>query len=136
MNDTINMTWLRLQSKLSVINPALSKEIIDDIKSLVELEQKAVKNLQLLEVKAWHLLAGDIIFDLHKKTLHKVNYCEYRINCQFNIEKDNKEILVDYGNDEPCDYFAENSELYILVDIAEVASIHNRPKPKWEEWDC
>lgn len=135
MNDTINITWLRLQSKLSVINPALSSEIIDDIKSLVELEQKTVKNLQLLEIRAYHLIAGDIIFDLHKKTLHRVKYCEYRTNCQFNIEKGNKEILVNYGNDEPTDYFREDSELYILVDLAEVASIHNRPKPEWEDED-
>ena len=135
MNDTINMTWLRLQSKLSVINPVLSSEIINDIKSLVELEQKAVKNLQLLEIDAYHLISGDIIFDMYKKTLHKVKYCEYRSNCQFNIEKEHKEILVDYGNDEPCDYFEENSKLYILVDLAEVASIHNRPKPEWEDED-
>lgn len=133
MNDALNILWLSLQGKLSSLNQNLSAAITQDIKAIIELEQKAVKNLQLIEIRAWHLIPGDVIFDLHNKTLHKVKYCEYRKNCQFNIDKDNKEILVDYGNDLPCDYFKENATLYILVDIANIASIHNRPEPEWEE---
>lgn len=133
MNDAVNVLWLSLQGKLSSLNSHLASAITQDVKAIIELEQKLVKNLQLIEINSYQLLKGDVIFDPHKKTLHKVNYCEYRKNCQFNIDKDNKEILVDYGNDEPCDYFLDSSQLYILVDIADIASIHKRPEPKWEE---
>lgn len=133
MNDALNVLWLSLQGKLSSLNQNLSAAITQDIKAIVELEQKLVKNLQLIEINAYQLIQGDVIFDPHKKTLHKVKYCEYRKHCQFNIAKDNKEILVDYGNDEPCDYFLDISKLYILIDMADIASIYNRPEPEWEE---
>lgn len=133
MNDALNIAWLNLQGKLSALNTTLANEIITNVKAIVEMEQKNVKNLQLLEVKAYHLIKGDIIFDLSNKTLHKIQYCEYRKNCQFNIKKENKEILVSYGDDIPCDYFEEMSDLYILVDIGEIANIKNRPEPEWED---
>lgn len=133
MNDALNVLWLNLQGRLSSLNSHLASAITQDIKAIIELEQKLVKNLQLIEIQAYHLIKGDVIFDPHKKTLHKINYCEYRKHCQFNIDKENKEILVDYGNDEPCDYFSDNSTLFILVDIADIASIHKRPEPEWEE---
>ena len=135
MNDALNVLWLSLKGKLSSMNETLSSSILQDIKDIVELEQKAVQNLQLIEIRAWHLIKGDVIFDLHKKTLHKVKYCEYRRNCQFNIDKENKQILVDYGNDEPCDYFLDSSTVFILVNIADIVSVHNRPEPEWEDED-
>ena len=103
------------------------------MKLIVELERKDVKNLQLIEVQALHLCKGDVLFDLSKKRLHKIKYCEYRHNCQFNIEKGNKEILVEYEDGTTTDYFDHVSTVYILVDISEITNICNRPEPAWEK---
>lgn len=133
MNDSINMTWLRIKDKLSILQSELQNDIISDIRGLIELEQKAIKNLQLIEVLAFQLKKGDIIFDPSKKTLHRISFCEYRKNCQFNIPHENKEVLVHYKDDEPCDYYDHLAVLYILVDIGEIANIQVRPDPIWEE---
>jgi len=126
MDDALNTLWLKLDRTVSVLNDDLQYRIKKDVRDLVELEIKRVKKLQLIEVQACQLRVNDIVFDPNKKTLHKISYVEKRTQCQFNIPKDNNEILVMYDEDDPTDYFDYFAELYIMVDIGEIVHINKR----------
>lgn len=133
MNDILNKEWLELQGLLSGFSVPTQRIITDKVKSIVKLEQKNVKNLQLLTIQAFYLRQGDLVLNLDTKRVSKVRYCDYRINCQFNIEKGNKEVLVEYMDDTKVDYYNENTELVVLVDVAEIVNIYKREEPNWDE---
>jgi hypothetical protein len=133
MNAILNKEWLELQDLLSSFNFSVQQIITDKVKSIVELEQKNVKNLQLLTIRAFYLRQGDLVLNLDTKKVSKVKFVDYRINCQFNIEKGNKEVLVEYNDDTKVDYYNENTELVILVDVANIVNIHLREEPNWDE---
>ena len=107
--------------------------ILNKVKSIVELEQKNVRNFQLLTIRAFYLRKGDLVLNLDTKRVSKVKYCDYRKRCQFNIDKDNREILVEYTDDTAVDYYDENTELVVLVDVADIVNIHLREEPNWDE---
>ena len=133
MNDMLNKEWLELQGLISGFNSSVQRMINDKVKSIVELEQKNVRNLQLLTIRAIYLRKNDLVLNLDTKRVSKVKFCDYRINCQFNIEKGNKEILVEYTDDTAVDYYNENTELVVLVDVADIVNIHRREEPNWDE---
>jgi hypothetical protein len=133
MNNILNKEWLELLGLLSGFSTSVQRIINDKVKSIVELEQKNVQNLQLLTIRAFYLRKGDLVLNLDTKRTSKVKYCDYRINCQFNIEKGNKEILVEYTDDTAIDYYNENTELVLLVDVADLVNIHRREEPNWDE---
>ena len=87
----------------------------------------------MLTIQAFYLRKNDLVLNLDTKRVSKVKYAEYRINCQFNIEKGNKEILVEYTDDSKVDYYDENTELTVLVDVADIVNIHLREEPNWDE---
>ena len=124
---------LELNGLLSGFSIKTQKIITDKVKSIVKLEQKNVRNLQLLTIRAFYLRKNDLVLNLDTKRVSKVKYAEYRINCQFNIEKGNKEILVEYTDDTKVDYYNENTELVVLVDVADIVNIHIREEPNWDE---
>jgi wobble nucleotide-excising tRNase len=132
MNDTLNKCWLELEGLLSPLSDNVQRMIRNKVKSIVELEQKNVRNLVLLDINAYYLRKGDLVLNLDTKKVSKVKFCDYRINCQFNIEKSNKEILVEYEDDTAIDYYNENTQLVLLIDVADIVNIHNRPEPEWE----
>ena len=121
-----DLLMLDISNRLKLLPKEFESEVLEKIKTLIQLERKDVKNKQLFTVKAYNVRAGDLIFDYVKKTVSKIHYAEYRRRCQFNIDKDNNEMLFSYGEDEPCDYFDENEEVTLLLDIADVDSIYNR----------
>jgi hypothetical protein len=86
-----------------------------------------------LTIRAFYLRQGDLVLNLDTKKVSKVKFVDYRINCQFNIEKGNKEVLVEYNDDTKVDYYNENTELVILVDVANIVNIHLREEPNWDE---
>ena len=133
MNNILNKEWLELQGLLSEFSVPVQRIITDKVKSIVELEQKNVQNLQLLTIRAFYLRKGDLVLNLDTKRTSKVKYADYRINCQFNIEKGNKEILVEYTDDTKVDYYNEHTELTILVDVGDIVNIHLREEPNWDE---
>ena len=133
MNNILNKEWLELQGLLSGFSVPVQRIITDKVKSIVELEQKNVQNLQLLTIRAFYLRKGDLVLNLDTKRTSKVKYADYRINCQFNIEKGNKEILVEYTDDTKVDYYNEHTELTILVDVGDIVNIHLREEPNWDE---
>ena len=133
MNNILNKEWLELQGLLSGFSKPVQRIITDKVKSIVELEQKNVQNLQLLTIRAFYLRKGDLVLNLDTKRTSKVKYADYRINCQFNIEKGNKEILVEYTDDTKVDYYNEHTELTILVDVGDIVNIHLREEPNWDE---
>lgn len=133
MNNMLNKEWLELQGLLSGFSAHLQQIITDKVKSIVELEKKNVQNLQLLTIQAFYLRKNDLVLNLDTKRVSKVKYAEYRINCQFNIENGNKEILVEYTDDTKVDYYNENTELVVLVDVADIVNIHKREEPNWDE---
>ena len=133
MNNILNKEWLELQGLLSGFSKPVQRIITDKVKSIVELEQKNVQNLQLLTIRAFYLRKGDLVLNLDTKRTSKVKYADYRINCQFNIEKGNKEILVEYTDDTKVDYYNEHTELTILVDVGDIVDIHLREEPNWGE---
>ena len=133
MNNILNKEWLELQGLLSGFSVPVQRIITDKVKSIVELEQKNVQNLQLLTIRAFYLRKNDLVLNLDTKRVSKVKYCDYRINCQFNIENGNKEILVEYTDDTAIDYYNEHTELTILVDVADIVNIHKREEPNWDE---
>ena len=133
MNNILNKEWLELQGLLSGFSKPVQRIITDKVKSIVELEQKNVQNLQLLTIRAFYLRKGDLVLNLDTKRTSKVKYADYRINCQFNIEKGNKEILVEYTDDTKVDYYNEHTELTILVDVEDIVNIHLREEPNWDE---
>lgn len=133
MNNILNKEWLELQGLLSSLSTSVQRIITDKVKSIVQLEQKNVQNLQLLTIQAFYLRQGDLVLNLDTKRVSKVKYADYRINCQFNIEKGNKEILVEYTDATKVDYYNEHTELTILVDVADIVNIHLREEPNWDE---
>ena len=133
MNNILNKEWLEFQGLLSGFSNNVQQIITDKVKSVVELEKKNVQNLQLLTIQAFYLRKNDLVLNLDTKRVSKVKYAEYRINCQFNIEKGNKEILVEYTDDTKVDYYNENTELVVLVDVADIVNIHKREEPNWDE---
>lgn len=133
MNDTLNKEWLELQGLLSGFSVSVQRMITDKVKSIVELEQKNVQNLQLLTIRAFYLRRGDLVLNLDTKRVSKVKYCDYRKRCQFNVDKDNREILVEYTDDTKVDYYDENTELVLLVYVADIVNIHLREEPNWDE---
>lgn len=135
MNNILNKEWLELQGLLNGFSVAVQRIITDKVKSIIELEQKNVRNLQILTIRAFHLRKGDLVLNLDSKRVSKVKYCAYRKHCQFNIEKENKEVLVEYTDDTAIDYYNENTELVILVDVADIVNIHRREEPNWDEID-
>ena len=133
MNDTLNKEWLELQGLLGGFSSPVQRMVIDKVRSIVELEQKNVRNLQLLTIRAFYLRKGDLVLNLDTKRVSKVRYCDYRKRCQFNIDKDNREVLVEYTDDTKVDYYNENTELVVLVDVADIVNIHAREEPNWDE---
>lgn len=133
MNNILNKEWLELQGLLSGFSVPVQRIITDKVKSIVELEQKNVRNLQLLTIRAFYLRKNDLVLNLDTKRVSKVKYCDYRKNCQFNVDKDNREVLVEYTDDTAVDYYDENTELTILVDVADIVNIHLREEPNWDE---
>ena len=133
MNIILNKEWLELQGLLSGFSTSVQRIINDKVKSIIELEQKNVQNLQLLTIRAFYLRKGDLVLNLDTKRTSKVKYTDYRINCQFNIEKCNKEILVEYTDDNAVDYYNEHTELVLLVDVADIVNIYLREEPNWDE---
>ena len=124
---------LELQGLLSGFSIKTQKIITDKVKSIVKLEQKNVRNLQLLTIRAFYLRKNDLVLNLDTKRVSKVKYAEYRKRCQFNIDKDNREVLVEYTDDTKVDYYDENTELVVLVDVADIVNIYAREEPNWEE---
>ena len=133
MNDALNKEWLELQGLLGGFSSPVQRMVIDKVRSIVELEQKNVRNLQLLTIRAFYLRKGDLVLNLDTKRVSKVRYCDYRKRCQFNIDKDNREVLVEYTDDTKVDYYNENTELVVLVDVADIVNIHAREEPNWDE---
>ena len=133
MNIILNKEWLELQGLLSSFSTPVQRIITDKVKSIVELEQKNVRNLQLLTIRAFYLRKNDLVLNLDTKRVSKVKYCDYRKRCQFNIDKDNREVLVEYTDDTAIDYYNEHTELTILVDVADIVNIHLREEPNWDE---
>lgn len=133
MNDILNKEWLELQGLLSGFSVQTQRIITDKVKSIVKLEQKNVRNLQLLTIRAFYLRKNDLVLNLDTKRVSKVKYAEYRKRCQFNIDKDNREVLVEYTDDTKVDYYDENTELVVLVDVADIVNIYAREEPNWEE---
>lgn len=133
MNDVLNKEWLELQGLLGGFGNPVQRMVIDKVRSIVELEQKNVQNLQLLTIRAFYLRKGDLVLNLDTKRVSKVRYCDYRKRCQFNIDKDNREVLVEYTDDTKVDYYNENTELVVLVDVADIVNIHAREEPNWDE---
>ena len=133
MNDILNKEWLELQGLMSSFSTSVQRIITDKVKSIVKLEQKNVRNLQLLTIRAFHLRKNDLVLNLDTKRVSKVKYAEYRKRCQFNIDKDNREVLVEYTDDTKVDYYDENTELVVLVDVADIVNIYAREEPNWEE---
>ena len=133
MNDILNKEWLELQGLMSSFSTSVQRIITDKVKSIVKLEQKNVRNLQLLTIRAFYLRRGDLVLNLDTKKVSKVKYCDYRKRCQFNIDRDNREVLVEYTDDSKVDYYDENTELTVLVDVADIVSIHLREEPNWDE---
>lgn len=133
MNNILNKEWLELQGLLGGFSDSVQKMILDKVRNIVQLEQKNVKNLQLLTIQAFYLRKNDLVLNLDTKRVSKVRYCDYRINCQFNIEKGNKEVLVEYMDDTKVDYYNENTELVVLVDVADIVNIYKREEPNWDE---
>ena len=133
MNDALNKEWFELQGLLGGFSSPVQRMVIDKVRSIVELEQKNVRNLQLLTIRAFYLRKGDLVLNLDTKRVSKVRYCDYRKRCQFNIDKDNREVLVEYTDDTKVDYYNENTELVVLVDVADIVNIHAREEPNWDE---
>ena len=133
MNNILNKEWLELQGLLSSFSTPVQRIITDKVKSIVQLEQKNVQNLQLLTIQAFYLRQGDLVLNLDTKRVSKVKYADYRKRCQFNIDKDNREVLVEYTDDTAIDYYNEHTELTILVDVADIVNIHLREEPNWDE---
>ena len=133
MNDILNKEWLELQGLMSSFSTSVQRIITDKVKSIVKLEQKNVRNLQLLTIRAFYLRKNDLVLNLDTKRVSKVKYAEYRKRCQFNIDKDNREVLVEYTDDTKVDYYDENTELVVLVDVADIVNIHAREEPNWDE---
>lgn len=133
MNYILNKEWLELQGLMSGFSVPTQRIITDKVKSIVKLEQKNVKNLQLLTIRAFYLRQGDLVLNLDTKRTSKVKYAEYRKRCQFNIDKDNREVLVEYTDDSKVDYYDENTELVVLVDIADIVNVYAREEPNWDE---
>lgn len=133
MNDILNKEWLELNGLLVGFSVQTQRIITDKVKSIVELEQKNIQNLQLLTIRAFHLRKNDLVLNLDTKRVSKVKYAEYRKRCQFNIDKDNREVLVEYTDDTKVDYYDENTELVVLVDVANIVNIYAREEPNWEE---
>lgn len=133
MNDALNKEWLELQGLLGGFSSPVQRMVIDKVRSIVELEQKNVRNLQFLTIRAFYLRKGDLVLNLYTKRVSKVRYCDYRKRCQFNIDKDNREVLVEYTDDTKVDYYNENTELVVLVDVADIVNIHAREEPNWDE---
>ena len=133
MNNILNKEWLELQGLLGGFSSPVQRMITDKVKSIVELEQKNVKNLQLLTIRAFYLRKGDLVLNLDTKRVSRVRYCDYRKRCQFNIDKDNREVLVEYTDDTKVDYYDENTKLVVLVDVADIVNIHKREEPNWDE---
>lgn len=133
MNDILNKEWLELNGLLVGFSVQTQRIITDKVKSIVELEQKNIQNLQLLTIRAFYLRKNDLVLNLDTKRVSKVKYAEYRKRCQFNIDKDNREVLVEYTDDSKVDYYDENTELVILVDVADIVNIYAREEPNWDE---
>ena len=133
MNTLLNKEWLELQGLLSGFSVPVQRIIIDKVKSIIEIEQKNIRNLQILTIRAFHLRKNDLVLNLDTKRVSKVKFCDYRKRCQFNIEGNNKQILVEYTDDTSVDYYDENTELSILIDVADTVNIHRREEPNWDE---
>lgn len=71
MNNTLNKEWLELQGLLSGFSVPVQRIITDKVKSIVELEQKNVQNLQLLTIRAFYLRKGDLVLNLDTKRVFK-----------------------------------------------------------------
>lgn len=133
MNDILNKEWLELQGLLGGFNNSVQRMVLDKVRSIVELEQKNIQNLQLLTIRAFYLRKGDLVLNLDTKRVSRVKYCDYRKRCQFNIDENNREVLVEYTDDTKVDYYDENTELTVLVDVADIVNIHLREEPNWDE---
>lgn len=133
MNDMLNKEWLELQGLLGGFSTTVQRMILGKVRNIVQLEQKNVQNLQFLTIRAFYLRKNDLVLNLDTKRVSRVKYCDYRKRCQFNIDKDNREVLVEYTDDTKVDYYDENTELTVLVDVADIVNIHLREEPNWDE---
>lgn len=120
MHDTLNKLKLQLDSLMNTISDDLKDSINEIIDSIVEQEISRVKNMAMLQCRAYMLRKGDLILDYSDKSITEITYAAKRTECQFNVPKENTEILVMYREDNPCDYFMPDDQVTILIDITEI----------------
>lgn len=88
------------------------RNLIDDY---TKEKVKKVSKIQLMDIPAYCLRAGDIIFDLQKKTLSKVQYVSH-YDARWDDNKPNT-IMISYGEDYDCDNVEIHSTVTIAIDL-------------------
>lgn len=87
------------------------------IQDLVKNKIKEVSRTQFIEIPANCLKGGDIIFDLKKKYIQRIQYVS-PYDATHSGKSDNT-ICICYGDDYDCDNVGINSEVTILIDTAD-----------------
>jgi len=105
-------------SKLNEIMCFASDETQQHIRSEVINMLTQIQSQQLLEIKCRHLHAGDLVLDLHKKSLHEVDYTSH-YDSTMNDGASNT-IMVCYIGEDDAENFDINSDVTILIDKAEL----------------
>lgn len=115
------LEFANIDTKLKVRN------IIDNY---VDDKLKKLSRTQLIDIPAHCLVQGDIIFDLQRKYIQRVEYVS-PYDATSNNGRHNT-IMICYGENYDCDNVAYYSTVTILVDISDYA-IREVENPKEEE---
>ena len=87
------------------------------IKDHVKNQIKKVSRTQFIDIPANCLKSGDIIFDLKKKYIQRIQYVS-PYDATHSGKSDNT-ICICYGDDYDCDNVGINSDVTILIDTAD-----------------
>lgn len=95
------------------------RNLIDDYTAK---KVKKVSRIQLVEIPAHCLRAGDIIFDLHKKNLSKIQYVSHYDSTWSKAAPNT--VCISYGEDYDCDNLDIHGTAIIAIDLDKYVDLH------------
>lgn len=126
MRKMIIEQYNELEKLLNDFSDSKKKEIQSKIDTIVKLETSKIENLQIISVQASQLRKGDIIFNKKTERLYPITFVAKRTECQFNVPKDNIQILICFANDEANEYAVPDDTYLVLMDMRKMDELMER----------
>lgn len=124
--EAIDGVIVSIRDELKDFSGEKRERILGLMDTLVQLEKNKVQNIQIISTYASTLRNGDIIFAKKLNRMYPIRYIAKRTECQFNVPKDNTQILICFHNDDENEYAEPDDKYQLVVDARDIDAILKR----------